>query len=272
MRDALSWLRAQWDRVTGTALIAVGAVVLVVTFQSVANSRFVADQIATVTSGGLGALFLVAVGMMLRLEGDLHDEWRKLDRIEAALRDEALLDIETLDAPAHDDRGRALPAATVHLDDTPAAPEPAPLHHVRGATAIPVLGLMASLAIIAAGYQKAANSADVDRAVTGLAVGVAGLGLAALVGAATLLVGRGRLAGRKQCLLGGWLRPAEPVAVGVGAAAAPLPTAATVVWVGAEMTRFHRGGCPTLAHGSFRSIPRAELPVGLRPCQICGAR
>jgi len=246
VRDALSWLRAQWDRVTGTALIAVGAVVLVVTFQSVANSRFVADQIATITSGGLGALFLVAVGMMLRLEGDLHDEWRKLDRIEAALRDEALLDIETLDAPAHDDRGRALPAATVHL--------------------------MASLAIIAAGYQKAANSADVDRAVTGLAVGVAGLGLAALVGAATLLVGRGRLAGRKQCLLGGWLRPAEPVAVGVGAAAAPLPTAATVAWVGAEMTRFHRGGCPTLAHGSFRSIPRAELPVGLRPCQICGAR
>jgi hypothetical protein len=85
MRDALIWCRAQWDRIAGTACILVGAVVLILTFQAVANTRFVVDQIALVTSGGLGALFLVAVGVMLRFQSDFHDEWRKLDRIERAL-------------------------------------------------------------------------------------------------------------------------------------------------------------------------------------------
>jgi hypothetical protein len=179
VHDALIWLRAQWDRVAGTVCIAAGAVVLVLTFQGVANSRFVADQIAQVTSGGLGALFLVAVGVMLRLQGDLHDEWRKLDRIEAALRSE-----ERPDAAALYDAA----------------------HRVRGATLIPVLGLVSALAVIVIGHQKAANTTDIDSALTGLAVGVAGLGLGALVVAATVLVGRSRLAGRKGRLLGGWLR------------------------------------------------------------------
>jgi hypothetical protein len=179
VHDALIWLRAQWDRVAGTACIAAGAVLLVLTFQGVANSRFVADQIAQVTSGGLGALFLVAVGVMLRLQGDLHDEWRKLDRIEAALRGERRPDADDLYAAAH--------------------------RH-RGATVTPMLGLIAAVAVMAAGYQKAANTADVETAVRGLAVGVAGLGLAALVVAATVLVNRWRLAGRKHQLLGGWQR------------------------------------------------------------------
>ena len=184
MHDALVWLRAQWDRVAGTACIAAGVVVLVLTFQGVANSRFVADQIAQVTSGGLGALFLVAVGVMLRLQGDLHDEWRTLDRIEAALRGEELPDAAAL----YDASRRA-----------------------RGAGAIPVLGLVASVAVIMIGHQKAANTTSVDTAVTGLAVGVAGLGFAALVVAATVLVRRTRLAGRKAHVLGRWL-PSRDVA------------------------------------------------------------
>jgi len=88
VRDVWIWFRAQWDRLLGTTCLTAGAVVLLLTFQRVANSRFVADQIARVTSGGLGAMVLVAVGMMLRLQADLHDEWRKLDRIESVVRGE----------------------------------------------------------------------------------------------------------------------------------------------------------------------------------------
>jgi hypothetical protein len=243
VRDALIWLRAQWDRVTGTALIAAGAIVLVVTFQSVANSRFVADQIATVTSGGLGALFLVAVGVMLRLQADLHDEWRKLDRIEQALRkDDVVPLVET--APQPESRARARVVA-------------------------PVAGLVLALAVIGIGFQKAANTGSVDHAITGLAVGVAGLGLAALVVAATVLISRARLAGRKSTVLAPWLRPgaALPALAGTGGLAA-----VTFVCIAPGLTRFHRQGCPTLIRAEYDEIPREAVPDGLRPCQICGAR
>ena len=274
MRDAVIWLRAQWDRVAGTAFIAAGAVVLVVTFQSVANSRFVADQIAAVTSGGLGALFLVAVGVMLRLQADLHDEWRKLDRIEQALRAEEPL-VETV-LPVADDEDRP------------------PVTRTRARVATPALGLMLALAVLTIGYQKAANTGNVDSAITGLAVGVAGLGLAALVVAATVLVSRGRLAGRKSHVLAAWLRPGGPVpalARADGGTYAALSdnlcsqvphnsagnwetgaAAAQVVCVAPGLTRFHRKGCPTLAQAIYDEIPREAVPVGLRPCQLCGAR
>jgi hypothetical protein len=275
VRDAVIWVRAQWDRVAGTACVAFGAVILLITFQSVANSRFVADQIATVTSGGLGALFLVAVGVMLRLQADLHDEWRKLDRIEQALRQEP--PVETV----------------IHGADH--ADQPAP----RGRILVSAVGLLAAVAVIMIGYQKAANTGSVDTALTGLAVGVAGLGLAAMVVAATVLVSRARLGGRKSRVLAPWLPPgtALPALAGTGPpVAAPAtyavvidnlcaqarhkaspgrhsePDAVTLVCIAPGLTRFHRAGCPTLAHATYEEIPREAVPGELRPCQICGAR
>ena len=255
MRDAVIWLRAQWDRVTGTALIATGAIVLVITFQSVANSRFVADQIATVTSGGLGALFLVAVGVMLRLQADLHDEWRKLDRIEQAL-------VQDVEVPL--------------VETAPQAETPA-----RARVVAPVAGLVLALAVIAIGFQKAANTGSVDNAITGLAVGVAGLGLAALVVAATVLASRARLVGRKSHVLAPWLRPGGPIPALAGGDAGTYavvsdnlcsqPPHTSSVCVAPGLTRFHLNGCPTLASATYDEIPREAVPVGLRPCQICGA-
>jgi hypothetical protein len=257
MRDALIWVRAQWDRIAGTACILVGAVVLVLTFQGVANTRFVVDQIALVTSGGLGALFLVAVGVMLRFQSDFHDEWRKLDRIEAALRGDERPDSAILYAAA---RGGATP---------PPPPRSAPLRwrssRVTGAAVIPLLGLLSAVALLAAGYQRAANAADVDRAVAGLTVGVAGLGLAALVVTATALVTRARLAHSKHRLLAGWL---GPVPTGSATDCRDVGT----VCVAPKLTRFHRPGCPTLAYADFSVVARTQVPIGLRPCQVCGAR
>jgi hypothetical protein len=256
MRDALIWVRAQWDRIAGTACILVGAVVLVLTFQGVANTRFVVDQIALVTSGGLGALFLVAVGVMLRFQSDFHDEWRKLDRIEAALRGDERPDSAILYAAA---RGGATPPPPI------SAPPRGGSSRVIGAAVIPLLGLLSAVALLAAGYQRAANAADVDRAVAGLTVGIAGLGLAALVVTATALVTRARLAHSKHRLLAGWL---EPVPTGSATDCRDVGT----VCVAPKLTRFHRPGCPTLAYADFSVVARTRVPIGLRPCQVCGAR
>jgi hypothetical protein len=258
------WLRAEWDRVLGTTLIAVGAVLLVVTYQGVANSRFVADQASYLASGGLGGLFLLAVGAMLRIQADLHDEWRKLDRIEAALRGEDLPDPEAVLAAA----GAAPPPATAWRGEPlPAGASAVGLtldwkaNRLRRPLALAAAGLAIAGTVTAAGFQHSANSGAADRAFGGLATGVAGVALAALVASAYSLSLRRRIGIRKVALLAGWLAPAETP---------PAPVPGFVV-VGEGLSRFHAEGCPTLHRARTTRVPRAE--VGDRtPCAICGAR
>jgi hypothetical protein len=83
-------LRSQWDRVLGGALIVVGFVALIIGYHGVSTSAYVADELSYVVSGGIGGLFLLGVGGALLLTADLHDEWRKLDRIEEAIRSAGL--------------------------------------------------------------------------------------------------------------------------------------------------------------------------------------
>src|SRR5207249_10468499 len=84
----MTWLRAEWDRVLGFGLIALGAVLLVLGYLGVSNSPYVAEQLSYIVSGGLGGLFLLGAGATLLILADLHDEWRKLDRVEAMLSGE----------------------------------------------------------------------------------------------------------------------------------------------------------------------------------------
>ena len=92
--DVLTWLRAQWDRVLGFGLVAAGAVALVVAYEKAADTRYLAEQITVLISGGLGGLFCLGAGATLLVCADIRDEWRKLDRIEGVLleiRDELAL-------------------------------------------------------------------------------------------------------------------------------------------------------------------------------------
>src|SRR5581483_2038190 len=233
MQSLALWLRAEWDRILGTLLVVAGGLCLVVTYQAVANDRFVAEQMADVASGGLGGLFFVAVGIMLRLQADLHDEWRKLDRIEAALRGEPLPDAAELLAAAR--QGPALRRAP--------GPElqPALSRSGQRGRRLP--------AVLTGG---------------GLGVGVAGLLVAGAVVGVTQLIGRSRLAARKGRLLAPFLRP-------VPAAAVAAAGTAGVVLVAPGLTRFHLDGCPTLSGTRATRLPRQEVNGGLSPCQICGA-
>ncbi|GAA0618882.1 hypothetical protein GCM10009547_21570 [Sporichthya brevicatena] len=81
----VSWLRSQWDRVLAIGLTVAGAVCLLAGYAGVADSKLLAEQTRYITSGGLGGLFLLALGVTLWVSADLRDEWRKLDRIERML-------------------------------------------------------------------------------------------------------------------------------------------------------------------------------------------
>ncbi len=83
--DGKSWLRAEWDRVAGYTLIALGALFLVLGYTGVSESPYVAEGLSYIMSGGIGGLFCLGAGATLLLSADSHDEWRKLDRVEAAI-------------------------------------------------------------------------------------------------------------------------------------------------------------------------------------------
>jgi hypothetical protein len=89
------WLRAEWDRVAGWGAIALGGLVLLLGYHGVSESLSTGRQLCYIVSDGIGGLFCVAVGVTLLVSADLHDEWRKLDRIEDAIR-------ESAGAPARD--------------------------------------------------------------------------------------------------------------------------------------------------------------------------
>lgn len=104
------WARGQWDRVGAWVLIAVGGLAIVLGWLGVRSEPLTQKQIPYVVSGGIGGLFLLAVGAMLWLSADLRDEWRKLDAIERAVAppevatddpflDEAALDETAAEAP-----------------------------------------------------------------------------------------------------------------------------------------------------------------------------
>lgn len=85
--DLMTKLRSQWDRTLAVVAGLTGAAVLVIGWFGVSGSAYPAEQLPYIISGGIGGLFLLGVSTALWLSADLHDEWRKLDRIEQAIRE-----------------------------------------------------------------------------------------------------------------------------------------------------------------------------------------
>ena len=85
--ELLTWARNQWDRVGAGVAIGVGIVVLIVGYFGVSGTVYITEQLPYLISAGLTAVFLLGVGVMLWLSADLRDEWRKLDDVEAMLRE-----------------------------------------------------------------------------------------------------------------------------------------------------------------------------------------
>jgi hypothetical protein len=107
--DLISRLRVQWDRVLAGAALLLGVVLLVLGWRGVADHALTAQQLPYVVSGGLGAVFVLAVGATLWISADLRDEWRKLD----ALHD----DVKLLRAELQQQAGSAGLASTGELEE-----------------------------------------------------------------------------------------------------------------------------------------------------------
>ena len=277
------WLRAEWDRVLGTTLIAVGAVLLVVTYQGVANSRFVADQASYLASGGLGGLFLLAVGAMLRIQADLHDEWRKLDRIEAAMRGEPLPDpTELLDLAGAGSNGSAGGSRTPGGAAQSRLVGHAPVMAInwredglRRALALSGAVLLAPLAVMSLGWRAANQTTSLNTAAGGVGIAILGLaGALAVVGLYTFWI-RAKTVSRKDRLFGVQLlmeQLAERRRHQPRPAAVAVSCDDTEVLIATGSHRFHRPGCASLAGLETTAIDRRSVDAGLAPCGLCGAR
>lgn len=90
--DLMTKLRSQWDRLLAGVAAVAGALVLVLGWVGVSGSAYPAEQLPYIISGGIGGLFLLGLSSALWLSADLHDEWRKLDRIERAIREAGAAD------------------------------------------------------------------------------------------------------------------------------------------------------------------------------------
>ena len=99
MNNLGNWLRVTWDRVAAVALIAAGAVALLLGWIGMSDKAFPALQLPYLISGGITGLFVLGLGALCWMSADLRDEWTKLDRIEEALNrlaDTSLVDRDAL--------------------------------------------------------------------------------------------------------------------------------------------------------------------------------
>jgi hypothetical protein len=85
MRDLVTWVRAQWDRIGGMGLLALGAVLVVSGSIGVSGTSDGTEQLSYLVSGGLGGLFCLGAGATLIVSAHLEDEWRKLDDLTRAV-------------------------------------------------------------------------------------------------------------------------------------------------------------------------------------------
>ena len=86
--NLLDWARNQWDRVAAVTLFVAGALAILLGWLGVSRSAYEAESLPYIVSGGFFGLLALGAGGVLWLSADLRDEWRKLDSIEQAWREQ----------------------------------------------------------------------------------------------------------------------------------------------------------------------------------------
>jgi len=232
------WVRAQWDRTAGFALLGVGAVLLVSGWVGVSGTSERPGQLSYLVSGGLGGLFCLAAGASLLLLADLDDEWRKLKEL-----------------------GRLLDWRTDPAD------------RIRGRRRGTLLAVVVAATVLATGWFWTSGADDQHGATPGLLIAIFALVGAGLAEGAAVGRARRSFSRRKAMLLdevaSRWpvvdLRT-EPTP---DLAAAPAPG---TVFTADGLRRFHRPGCPTMAGVDAVAVPRDRVDPDLLPCQLCEAQ
>ena len=238
--DTSRRLPRSWDWIAGYALLGIAGVLLVVTAAAVSGSRFISDQLSYIVSGGLGGLVLLGLGAVLLVTAGLSDEWRKLNRIEAAMPS------PTSEAPM----------------DAPAL--------VRRARLVATLGLVVAVAFLVPAWFTVSGHADPKPGLGAATWAIVGLVIGGLVAAlATMRVQR-QIQARKRRLFGPW---AQALAEDSGAGVTELRPQAVGggVLIAPELTRFHLPGCPAVKGIDARPVDLRSIPAALEPCDLCEA-
>jgi len=288
--DLKTWVRAEWDRVAGVGLLVAGVVVLIFGYIGVSNSTDTPEALCYVVSGGIGSLLIFGAGAVLLISADLHDEWRKLHRIEAALDrlagDEAGDDTVTVEL-----RDGAAGRRGAGDADTAAARQPVlrslarsrgvagdgRLAMVDGAAAlarplrIGVTGVALSAGALAVAWWRTADQLTSRAAYGGVAAGLGILLLSSLLGAGTLAWIRRGVERRKTRALTALLGlPADDEAVRPAVVAEAHDDDGWVA-VADGLTEYHRPSCVALPTHSVCRVAPDAVPPGLRPCRLCEA-
>jgi hypothetical protein len=124
------------------------------------------------------------------------------------------------------------------------------------------IGLLLGAAVLFGSWARASGVEEPRPAIAALGVAVFGLVLVALGAVGSTLTVKRHTQLRKARLFGPWL------AAGDAAPSAAAVAAGSLVAV-AGLTRYHRGGCPSVAGLPVRSVERRSLPRGLEPCRLC---
>jgi hypothetical protein len=294
--DVLTVLKAQWDRIAAVACVIGGVILLIVGYQGIADSPYVAEELAYLISGGLGGVFLLGVGATLYVSADMHDEWRKLDRIEDAilsLRSEGgepgrYDDIVEPVAESRVSRHRADSTAgatengavTAGVAQRSRAKQDVPGQGARQGTvlAMPrellnhlrVGGLAMALAFVALmlAYYRAADVAESRPAFTATAWAATVLVVAGVIAVLGMVRMRRQLIARRNALLSGFVARARREAGPSRAAetATRMPERLLVI---PEGRYAHVPSCAMVQGERTETVSSAALPEGILPCAIC---
>ena len=253
MAGFLSWLRAEWDRAAGVAFLVAGAVSLAVGYAGVADASYVPQALSFIASGGFFGLLGVAVGATLLITAALHDEWRKLDRIEKAI-DRLAETGATVDLAQHEPaNGRGS-----STDRDPRA---------RTHQATMAAGLVAAVGLVGAGWIATASAVADTTAYSTILLGITGLAVAGVASAGWTLSLRRSVRARQARLLAPFgAAPAAETTPGAG----PGADARGRVAVAEGLTRFHASGCAAVAGLPVRLMDSADAArSGLSGCRLC---
>lgn len=242
--DFVNWLKVERQRVAAWGSIGVGAVCLISGWIGVSGTKETYQQITYVVSGGISSLFFLGLGVGLLVSADLHDEWRKMDRLEQALAGGHAPPAETggtapVGGAASGGRtgGVSSRDVTVDLRGGATVMTASPLRRLDATVA--GLGVTLALALLAGGWFHASGTRQARSALDGALIAIAALVVGGLSMAGySLRIGRA-VGLRKQRALGGLSDRADTVV------SAPK-SAADERFMAEGGLRFHRDGCAIL--------------------------
>jgi len=283
--DLIGFLKAQWDRVLGWTLIVLGGLALLLGYEGIRESAFVAQQLSYLASGGIGGLWLVGVGATLLVTANVSDEWRKLDEVKDLIARVLELDgedtdeasgvnemIDTTDTPAAPGRTTKRVSAQRAKQLRAAGRVAAARHPDTGSTELTSVVLTSavlaviSLAIVVTGWVRAAQAGAASDAFS--ATGFGAIGLPILGAAAATGIIRWRRMLRAQG--GAAFAPFALVAEALVVEDAGHRQTNGTGWVRVPGSAWvHRSDC---AMAAGREVDPADEGDGLvSPCPLCGA-